>query len=616
MFWKYSEEEEEHFLDDDTMTTTLTGRRKACIIVFVPLFIVLFVFSVVARSRGNAFVVVVGDDDDDDDDTSTIPSSVTREEEEEEEEEEVYSRKEENEMLTVATTTEKRSRAAPDFENEQEDEEQGQERSATRRATSSEKRPDERENVPGKYDPEMAPKPPFKVPPVYIPKHIAEALEETGRGPTRPCKCVYGKNEAVYYLGSSEGVSIGSNSSNEEIEEEGDSDSGSDSNDVTTTPESSKKSKRKNAKITFAIFHIANNENHELSQAQVEGITMVLMSAINKHDKCRLVILTDMFTDFTPLMKNFPADVLEVLRHDFAQYTKEWTSYFRAMAEKQFIFDEIEHKAQHTRDNIVFMDSTDIIFAKSIKNVFRDEETKVPHTFGAAWTYRDGSSGANKKWPINFGVRFVNAERIAEAALLSAYFLHALEFFFYTEKPVKRADSSPFFWEQELANWIARRFKRFKDRKFNDRGKHVDASAPIRYVVENLKNKEKGYRCRHVSMRFLPCFLYNGNPPHTFPVKPFDDSRKNIGCRATSKTAVVHMKGSLKRKMKDVFDYYGKPEINDKDGTAPRARPLKINNINNNNGSVQTFINYFGVMKDEDFKSRSNFCERIVKSSS
>ena len=468
-----------------------TGRRKACIIiVFVPLFIILFVFSVVARSRGNAFVVVVGDDDD----TSTIPSSVTREEEEEEEEE-----KDENEMLTVTTTTEKRRRAAPDFENEQKDEEQGQERSATRRATSSEKRPDERENVPGKYDPEMAPKPPFKVPPVYIPKHIAEALEETGRGPTRPCKCVYGKNEAVYYLGNSEGVSIGSNSSNGEIEEEGDSDSGSDSNDV-TTPESSKKSKRKNAKITFAIFHIANNEDHELSQAQVEGITMVLTSAINKHDKCRLVILTDMFTDFTPLMKNFPADVLEVLRHDFAQYTKEWTSYFRAMAEKQFIFDEIEHKAQHMRDNIVFMDSTDIIFAKSIKNVFRDEETKVPHTFGAAWTYRDGSSGANKKWPINFGVRFVNAERIAEAALLSAYFLHALEFFFYTEKPVKRADSSPFFWEQELANWIARRFKRFKDREFNDRGKHVDASAPIRYVVENLKNKE-----RDIAVATCPC---------------------------------------------------------------------------------------------------------------
>ena len=181
-----------------------TGRRKACIIiVFVPLFIILFVFSVVARSRGNAFVVVVGDDDD----TSTIPSSVTREEEEEEEEEEVYSRKEENEMLTVATTTEKRSRAAPDFENEQNADEHGQDRRATRRATSSEKRPDERENVPGKYDPEMALKPPFKVPPVYIPKHIAEALEETGRGPTRPCKCVYGKNEAVYYLGSSEGVS-------------------------------------------------------------------------------------------------------------------------------------------------------------------------------------------------------------------------------------------------------------------------------------------------------------------------------------------------------------------------------------------------------------------------
>ena len=48
------------------------------------------------------------------------------------------------------------------------------------------KRPDERENVPGKYNAETAPKPPFKVPPVYIPRSIAEALEETGSGPTRP----------------------------------------------------------------------------------------------------------------------------------------------------------------------------------------------------------------------------------------------------------------------------------------------------------------------------------------------------------------------------------------------------------------------------------------------
>ena len=54
----------------------------------------------------------------------------------------------------------------------------------------------------------------------------------------------------------------------------------------------------------------------------------------------------------------------------------------------------------------------------------------MPHTFGAAWTYRDGSSGANKKWPINFGVRFVNAERIAEAAILSAFFVHAHSGFF------------------------------------------------------------------------------------------------------------------------------------------------------------------------------------------
>ena len=308
------------------------------------------------------------------------------------------------------------------------------------------KRPDERENVPGKYNAETAPKPPFKVPPVYIPRSIAEALEETGRGPTRPCKCVHSQKEAMYYYlrsNSSGGGSVGvdDDDSNdlsntiEEIEEgEGDSDS-NDNDDAEEMPKTQQaqpsKTKMKNAKITFVIFHVANNEEHELSQAQVDGITMVLTSAINKHDRCRLVVLTDTMTDFTPLTNNFP-EVLEVRRHEFAQITKGWTTYLRATAEKQFIFDEIEQKPQHLRDNIVFMDSTDVIFAKSIKNVFRDEETKVPHTFGVAWTYREGSSGANKKWPINFGVRFVNAERIAEAALLSAYFVHAYEWFFYT----------------------------------------------------------------------------------------------------------------------------------------------------------------------------------------
>ena len=70
------------------------------------------------------------------------------------------------------------------------------------------------------------------------------------------------------------------------------------------------------------------------------------------------------------------------------------------------------------------------------------------------------------------------------------------------------------------------------------------------------------------------------------------------------------MKGALKRKMQDVFNYYGKPEISDKDGTKPKARRAK--NRENNN----TFIEYFGVMSDEDAKSRFGFCESAKASSS
>ena len=104
------------------------------------------------------------------------------------------------------------------------------------------KRPDERENGPGKYDAETAPKQPFKVPPVYIPRSIAEALEETGSGPTRPCKCVHSKKEAMYYYSgsnSSGGGSVGvddddSNDLSNTIEEieEGEGDSDSNDNDL------------------------------------------------------------------------------------------------------------------------------------------------------------------------------------------------------------------------------------------------------------------------------------------------------------------------------------------------------------------------------------------------
>jgi hypothetical protein len=122
-----------------------------------------------------------------------------------------------------------------------------------------------------------------------------------------------------------------------------------------------------------------------------------------------------------------------------------------------------------------------------------------------------------------------------------------------------------------------------------------------------------------VSARFYPCFLFNANPPQTFPVKRLISGRKNVGCPATTKTSVFHMKGALKRKMQDVFNYYGKPEINDKDGTKPKARRAKKrfdDNNNNNNNNNNTVIEYFGVMSEEDVKSRFSFCESMKSSSS
>jgi hypothetical protein len=79
------------------------------------------------------------------------------------------------------------------------------------------------------------------------------------------------------------------------------------------------------------------------------------------------------------------------------------------------------------------------------------------------------------------------------------------------------------------------------------------------------------------------------------------------------------MKGALKRKMQDVFNYYGKPEINVKDGTKPKARRAKKrfdDNNNNNNNNNNTVIEYFGVMSEEDVKSRFSFCESMKSSSS
>jgi hypothetical protein len=75
------------------------------------------------------------------------------------------------------------------------------------------------------------------------------------------------------------------------------------------------------------------------------------------------------------------------------------------------------------------------------------------------------------------------------------------------------------------------------------------------------------------------------------------------------------MKGALKRKMQDVFNYYGKPEINDKDGTKPKARRAK-KRFDDNNNNNNTVIEYFGVMSEEDVQSRFSFCQSMKSSSS
>jgi hypothetical protein len=528
-------------------------------------------------------------------------------------------------------------------------------------------RPDERSNVPGKYLPERAQRQPFKLPPVAISRTIARALEETGRGQTKPCKCVRAKEQAIYHLEEEEEEGKRNEHEHEEIvtttlgteedgeeddkeeekddkegdEEDDKSDEADDEDDDSTTTKTTTKTttsaarvvrnnnnSTRKAKLTFAIFHVAT-AGSEITKEQFNRISMVLQSVVNKHDKCRLVILTDEKTDFTPLIEKFPE--IELRRHKFGPHIeKGWTTYLRATAEKQLIFDEIEKKPQRKRDNIVFMDSTDIIFAKSIKNVFRDEQTKIPHLFGMAWTYRDGSNGANKKWPINFGVRFVNAERIAEAALISAYFVHAYEFFFYTEIPNMRAESSQFFWEQDVANWLAKRFKRFKDRKAGDRGKAVDASMPIRYIIEGDEEGEgegeeqqsSGFLCRHVSMRFMPCSWYNANPPREFPVKRFDVGRQNIGCPATSKSSIFHMKGSLKSKMEQVYDWVGKVDSTNNNNNQqqqqkppPRARKTQTTKEEQEE-NVLTNIDYFGIESESKARERFQFCLAQKNSSS
>ena len=63
--------------------------------------------------------------------------------------------------------------------------------------------------------------------------------------------------------------------------------------------------------------------------------------------------------------------------------------------------------------------------------------------------------------------------------------------------------------------------------------------------------------------------------------------------------------------MQDVFNYYGKPEI-DKDGTKPKADEMAALASNNNNNNNNTVIEYFGVMSEEDVKSRFSFCESTV----
>ena len=143
-----------------------------------------------------------------------------------------------------------------------------------------------------------------------------------------------------------------------------------------------------------------------------------------------------------------------------------------------------------------------------------------------------------------------------------------------------------------MANWVARRFKRFKNRKAGDRGKYVDASAPIRYVVESINEEEKGFRCRHVSAAFLPLLFIQCKSAANIPGQTIEQWPQKRWMSSDDEDERLSHERRVKKKMQDVFNYYGKPEINVKDGTKPKARRAKKrfddNNNNNNNNTTTT----------------------------
>lgn len=272
-----------------------------------------------------------------------------------------------------------------------------------------------------------------------------------------------------------------------------------------------------NQQVVIATFHVGN-----VTHAQHNNLVCTLRSARLHHQKCRLVVLTDMQTDFTAITQE--VGNVKVKRHAFKQTGKVWAMYNRVKAERLFLLEELRRRGS---SHVVFVDSNDIVIAGDLTGAMFHE-----HAPGVAFTFRGRTGGsAAKSMPINLGVKAVHANALAEGALVYTKFLQIFR------ASLTNRTHSLFVTDQASVHAMISHSDNFRPSKFM-RSRSFHYTLPIEYTRLGDMSGER--RCVSVLLNMLSCRIFNA--------QPFD--RK--ACRTSPLTKIYHLKGSLKSRMAEV----------------------------------------------------------------
>jgi hypothetical protein len=285
--------------------------------------------------------------------------------------------------------------------------------------------------------------------------------------------------------------------------------------------------------IIICAFFMGNPQG-----AHLEQLSQMFHSARFVHGpNSRLMIVTDEESKFAPVDRIH--EDLEILRFTIDEATfkynigsgksKNHLSLMpKRVAFESFLLEKLHKEGNKT--NVVFVD-TDLLFLRSVADVFSSNDFDVAMTFRKPIPGRAHTAFLARQEPVNLGIKFANGNGLAVAFA---------------------------FWQKALEIWNKASYAKCNDcdqQAFSDAGKLASTDKRLRnkHPFVNEVSTDAGT----ARVRYVHCSYFNSYP-----------SKGN--CGPSTASHVLHFKGDLKRWMPKVYGMMKKEVL------APVAADAKV----------------------------------------